>query len=148
MPSTHTSLYCHIIFSTKDRYPCISESWEKRLYEYLGGIIRQLGGVAETIGGTSDHVHILISLKATHNVAEIMRKLKSNSSKWIHDSIDLSFWGWQEGYGAFTVSRSDIENVKMYIRNQKAHHCRTSFKEEYMNLLREWGIDFDERYLW
>ena len=148
MPSTHTSLYCHIIFSTKNRSPCISKGWETRLHEYMGGIIRQLGGVAEIIGGTSDHIHILISLKATHTVAEIMRKLKSNSTKWIHDCIDTRFWGWQAGYGAFSVSRSDIENIRKYIRNQKEHHRKTSFREEYVNLLQEWGIDFDEEYLW
>jgi putative transposase len=148
MPATHLSLYYHIIFSTKTRHPGIHHSWERRLYEYFGGIIRKLDGVTEEIGGTSDHVHILTSLKGNHSLSEIMRKIKSNSSKWIHNNIDKGFRGWQDGYGAFTISSRNIETARKYIRGQKEHHRQTSFKEEYINFLRQNGIEFDEKYLW
>ena len=148
MPATHLSLYYHIIFSTKGRRSCIREIWERRFYEYLGGIIHGLQGVPIQIGGTSDHIHILVRLIATHSLSDVLRKIKSNSSKWIHSCIDERFCGWQEGYGAFTVSRRDIEEVRKYIRGQKEHHRKTLFKEEYINLLRTSGIEFDEKYLW
>ena len=148
MPATHLSLYYHLIFCTKRHSPCIHESWEGRLYEYLGGIIRKLSGATEEIGGTSDHVHILASFKGNYSLSEIMRDIKANSSKWLHRSIDNRFWGWQDGYGAFTVSRRDIEATRRYIREQKEHHRKTSFKDEYINILQQCGIAYDERYLW
>jgi len=148
MSATHLNLYYHIIFSTKERRTCIHESWVDRLHEYLGGIIRGQGGVAEEVGGVSDHVHILVGLKATHCLSEIMRQLKSNSSGWIRNNIERRFWGWQDGYGAFTVSNWDIKKIRRYIREQKIHHRKNSFKSEYLNLLRECGIKFDEKYLW
>jgi putative transposase len=110
--------------------------------------MRKLGGVAKIVGGTADHVHMLVGLKATHNLADVMKQVKANSSKWIRDCIDRSFWGWQDGYGAFSVSHWDIEKIKGYIQRQKEHHSQTSFKDEYMRFLRESGVEFDERYLW
>jgi REP element-mobilizing transposase RayT len=148
MSSTHLSLYYHLVFSTKKRHAWITGTWEDKLHAYLGGILRGLGGVAETIGGASDHIHILASLKATHCLAEIMRELKSDSSKWVHELVGVAGFGWQDGYGAFTVSRSEVEWIRRYIREQKEHHRRKSFQEEYLELLRQSGIDFDERYLW
>jgi putative transposase len=148
MSSTHLSLYYHFVFSTKGRRRWIKESWEGRLHSYLGGIIRQLGGVAEAIGGDEDHVHILASLKASHSVAEALRILKSSSSGWIHAEIEIRPFDWQEGYGAYTVSRSCRGSIEQYIREQKQHHKKKTFQEEYRDLLRENGIEFDERYLW
>jgi REP element-mobilizing transposase RayT len=148
MPSTHLSLHFHLVFSTKRRHPWIAESWQDRLYSYLGGIIRGFGGVAESIGGISDHIHILASLNANHSLAELMRELKSNSSQWIHEAIGVAMFGWQDGYGAFTVSKSEVERIREYIRGQKEHHRKRTFQEEYLELLRQSGIDFDERYVW
>jgi putative transposase len=148
MPSTHVRLIYHLIFSTKSRHPWIKDSWESRLYSYLGGIVRGLGGVAEALGGTPDHVHILSSLKATHCIADVMREIKSVSSRWIHDEIQKPLFSWQDGYGAFTVSNHDIESIKRYIYGQKEHHKKRTFQEEYIELLKQSGIEFDERFLW
>ena len=148
MSSTHLSLYYHLIFSTKGRRAWIHESWQDRLQGYLGGTLRSLGGVAAAIGGTADHEHILASLKATHCLADIMREIKSSSSAWIHKDIGNRFFGWQDGYGAFTVCSSEIDAVRGYIMGQKEHHRKVTFQEEYLRLLRQSGIDFDERYLW
>jgi len=148
MPSTHVSLYYHLVFSTKRRRPWINESWEERLHNYLGGLVRGFDGVAEAVGGGLDHVHIAASLKATHCPADFTREIKSRSSRWIHEEIGNRLFGWQEGYGLFTVGRSQIDGLRQYIRRQKEHHRRKTFQEEYIELLRESGVEFDERFLW
>jgi putative transposase len=148
MPSTHTCLLYHLVFSTKNRHPWITEPWEKRLHGYLGGILHGLGGIAECVGGATDHVHILASLKATHCLAEVMRDLKSGSSHWVHEAVGIGMFSWQDGYGAFTVGRPEVDPIKRYIRQQKEHHRRKSFKEEYLEILRQSGLDIDERYIW
>jgi REP element-mobilizing transposase RayT len=148
MPSTHLSLYYHIVFSTKSRHPYIKEIWEARLHSYLGGIIRGLGGIAIAIGGIEDHVHIEARLKATHCLANVVQEIKAKSSGWIHRVIGSSLFGWQYGYGGFTVSSSEVEAIKQYILSQKEHHHKRSFQEEYLELLKQAGIEFDERYLW
>jgi putative transposase len=148
MPSTHLSLYYHIVFSTKMRRRCIQESWSERLHVYLGGILRGMQGASLRIGGTDDHVHILASLLAFHRLADVVRDLKSSSSRWVHEVIGHPMFAWQSGYGAFTVGKSEIEAMKQYIQNQKEHHRRKTFQEEYLDLLRASGIDFDERFLW
>ena len=148
MSSTHLSLYYHLVFSTKGRRPWIDESWEARLHSYLGGTLRGLGAVAEAIGGIPDHAHILASLRATHCLADVMREIKASSSAWVHKEIGNRLFQWQDGYGAFTVCRSEVEAVKAYIRGQKEHHKKVTFQEEYVRLLRQSYIDFDERYIW
>jgi putative transposase len=148
MPSTYASLYFHFVFSTKDRRRSINNSLESRLYSYLGGIIRNLGGVAKSIGGDADHVHLLASLKPRHCVAEVLQTLKANSSGWIHKEMGIYSFEWQNGYGAFTVGKSELGVVEKYIEKQKERHRRKTFQEEYRELLQEFGIEFDERYLW
>jgi REP element-mobilizing transposase RayT len=148
MPSTYAALYFHFVFSTKDRCRCINDSLESRLYSYLGGIIRNLGGVAISIGGDADHVHLLASLKPRHCVANVLQTLKANSSGWIHKEMGIHSFDWQNGYGAFTVGKSQLGGVQKYIEKQKEHHRRKTFQEEYRELLQEFGIEFDERYLW
>ncbi len=148
MTSTHISLNYHLVFSTKGRRPTIRAAWEERLHSYLGGILRGLGAVAVGIGGTNDHVHILAGLRATHRLADVLRDLKADSSKWLHAVAGTKSFQWQDGYGAFTVSSSVIEAIKEYIRGQKEHHRKRTFQEEYLQLLQENGIDFDEKYLW
>jgi putative transposase len=148
MSSTHLSLYYQLIFSTKARRRWIKESWEDRLHAYLGGIIRRLGGASKAIGGDADHVHILAKLKATHCIADVLRELKSSSSGWIHDEIGIGPFEWQDGYGAYTVSSSAVDSVMKYIEHQKEHHKKKSFQDEYLDLLRENGIEFDEKHLW
>jgi REP element-mobilizing transposase RayT len=137
-----------VVFSTKNRSPDVQESWRDRLHGYLGGILRGIEVVPEEIGGTSDHVHLLIGLRAIHCLAEVLRVLKATSSSWVHREIGHRMFAWQDGYGAFTVGSSDVERVRSYIRNQAEHHrCRT-FQEEYLELLRENFVEFDERFLW
>ena len=148
MSSTHLSLHYHVVFSTKERHPLINPEWRERLHAYLGGITRDLGGVPECVGGVADHVHLLIGLKATHRLCDVIRDIKVSSSKWIHETQALREFGWQDGYGAFTVSDSRREAVKHYIRNQEAHHQAQAFKDEYVTFLQKAGVEFDERYLW
>jgi putative transposase len=148
MSSTHLSLYYHLIFSTKGRIPWIKISWENRLHSYLGGITRGLDGVAQEIETTADHIHILISLKASRSLSSVLKEIKASSSGWIHRTIGNRLFHWQKGYGAFTVSRSDVGATKRYIRGQKDHHRKKTFQEEYLHLLRQNGVEFDEKYLW
>ncbi len=147
MPSTHTSLYFHLVFSTKNRAKLITEHLRNDLYGYLGGIVKNLGGVAFVIGGIEDHVHILVGLNATHRLDHFMRELKASSSGWVRRELDPTF-SWQNGYGAFTVSAGNLERVKNYIRNQEAHHQGKDFQTEYVELLELGNVDYDEKYLW
>lgn len=148
MPSTHLSWNYHILFSTKNREPVIAPSWRPELHAYLGGILRDLGGVALEVGGVMDHVHVLAGLKATHCLADVLRDIKTGSSRWVHDTIRMRSFAWQEGYGAITVSPSDVMRVRRYIARQEEHHRKKTFQDEYKEMLVKCGIPFDERYLW
>jgi putative transposase len=148
MPSTHLSLHFHLIFSTKDRLALMHQDWRGRLHAYIGGIINDLGGVPETIGGVEDHVHLLVGLRATHRLADVLREIKASSSKWVHEELQKPAFAWQEGYGAFTVSQSQVEAVKNYIANQEEHHRKRTFQEEYLEFLQKNGVEYDEKYLW
>jgi REP element-mobilizing transposase RayT len=147
MSSTHVSLHYHIVFSTKNRFPFIESAWCERLHEYLGGTVRGLGGVPLQIGGVADHVRLLIGLKAIHAVADIVREIKKASNNWAQASFAPKFQ-WQEGYGAFTVSRGNVAGVTKYIIGQEEHHRTRTFQEEYVAFLDELGIEYDPRYLW
>ncbi len=148
MPSTHTSLHYHLVWSTKDRRNLIDAAWMPRLHEWLGGCIKGLEGAPLAIGGVADHVHCLVGLKTTHRLSDFMRVLKGESSEWIHNGLRIPIFQWQEGYGAFTVSPSARKRVESYIRNQERHHKTKSFQEEYIELLQQAGIEYDEKYLW
>lgn len=148
MSSTHLSLHVHIVFSTKNREPFITDHWRERLHTFLGGAIRTAGCVPACVGGTDNHVHLLIGIRATHCLANVIRDIKRASSKWIHEAIGKKEFGWQDGYGAFTVGASQLKDVKEYIRNQLEHHRRSTFQEEYVRFLREYGVDYDEKYVW
>ena len=150
MPHSYTNLLYHLVFSTKDRRPLIDETLRPRLYEYLGGTIRGMGGVALEIGGIADHVHLLVKLRQDRAVSNILRDLKANSSGWVneHGLGKASPFAWQIGYGAFTVSESQVEKVRQYIRNQEIHHRKTTFEEEFIALLQAHGIAYDPEHLW
>ena len=149
MPSTYTNLLYHLVFSTKDRAPMVATPFRDDLYSYMGGIILGEGGVSLQIGGISDHVHLLVKLKPAIAVSDLLRKLKANSSKWVNESQEsVHKFGWQDGYAAFSVSKSQVPVVTDYIRNQEQHHRRTDFKTELIELLRRHEIEYDERYLW
>jgi REP element-mobilizing transposase RayT len=148
MPATHTSLHFHIVFSTKDRHPFVADNWRNRLHEYLGGLVRSADGIPESIGGTADHVHMLAGLRATHSIATFVKDIKQTSSRWIHETVGVKNFAWQQGYGAFTVSVSNTDAVREYIKNQAEHHRTKTFQEEYVAFLKKHGVAYDEKYLW
>lgn len=147
MASTFTSLHYHIIFSTKDRAPIIDRTWRTRLLEYLGGTVNGLGGFTEGVGGVADHVHLLVGLKASHCLSDFMRELKKASSVWVHDTIGVRGFAWQEGYGAFTVSATSREKVRDYIANQDEHYRTKSFLEELEGFLKRAGVKYEPKWL-
>ena len=148
MPSTHISLHYHVVFSTKDRASLIAPAWRERLHAFIGGIVTKLDGSPEAIGGVADHVHLLLGLRATHCLADVMREIKAVSSRWVHDEIHERAFTWQEGYGAFTVGAPQCPDVREYIARQEDHHRTRTFQEEYVEFLRRAGVVYDERHLW
>ena len=147
MGSTYLSLHYHVIFSTKHRAPLIAAEWRPRLHGYMGGTITGLGGVAEGVGGVADHVHLLVGLRATHCLADVVRELKKAATVWVHEEIRLAPFGWQDGYAAFTVSPTARPGVLDYIANQEVHHRIRSYREELVSALNLAGIEYDPRYL-
>lgn len=145
--STYTSFSYHFIFSTKYREPMIEQPWRKRLYDYFGGCVRGLGGVLLDINGTADHVHMLTGLRATHCVADFLREVKKGTQSWIGRTIGMPAFKWQEGYAGFSVSGRECDELRRYIDAQEEHHRVKTFREEYEEFLRAYGIEFDERYL-
>jgi REP element-mobilizing transposase RayT len=149
MPHSYVNLIYHIIFSTKDREPMIAGEYQARLYEYIGGIIRAQGGIALAINGVADHVHILAKLRQDKALSDLIRDFKSNASNWMHSIFpEQKDFAWQNGYGAFTVSASQIAEVSRYIADQKKHHQKRSFRDEFVAFLKANEIEFDEKYLW
>ena len=149
MANTYTSLHYHVIFSTKNRERWITQGIEQRVWEYLGGIARQNEMKALQIGGIEDHVHVVIGIPATLAVSKALQLLKGGSSKWIHETFpELARFQWQDGYGAFTVSKSQLPEVVDYAAQQREHHKVLTFQEEYKAFLQKHGIDYDERYVW
>jgi putative transposase len=146
MAHTFTNLLIHIIFGTKDRHPSIDEELRGNLHGYLGGIAKGIEVAPITIGGTEDHVHLLVDIKARHSVADVVNKLKSNSSSWVHEAARTGF-AWQSGYCALSVSKSNMQRIIRYIETQQEHHRRVTFAEEYLAFLRKAGIAYDERYV-
>jgi REP element-mobilizing transposase RayT len=146
MGSTFFSLHYHVVFSTKERRPLIRAEWRPRLHSYLGGIIRGMNGIAEAVGGVDDHIHLMMSLRPVHCVANVMRDLKKDSTNWVKENLETRL-SWQEGYAAFTVSPSSIESVRHYIANQEAHYAKHSFVDELKELLERAGIAYHEEYL-
>ena len=147
MPGTFSQLLVHIVFATKRRHPWITPPIAPRLHGYMGGIIREERGTPVEIGGVTDHVHLLIRWKMDGAISDLMRVVKARSSKWVHQTFsELTEFAWQEGYAAFSVSASQEDVVRQYIRNQEEHHARFDFKEELRRLLVAHRIEFDERY--
>ena len=144
---SYTNLLYHIVYATKERAPLITKTLRPRLHEYLGGTVRGLGGIALEINGTADHVHVLAKLRPTISVSEFLSKLKSGSSGWAKRQTAGRF-GWQARFAAFTVSESQVERVRQYIRNQEQHHRKRTFEEEFKALLRAHNVDFDAAHLW
>jgi len=149
MPQSLVYNYTHIIFSTKDRYPFIDENICNELFNYLGGICRELQCNPIIVGGHDDHVHLLVLLSQKIALMKLIETLKSHSSGWIKtkDNKYEKFY-WQKGYGAFSINPTQIDIVHEYITNQSEHHKNKSFKEEYRAFLEKYNVKFDERYVW
>jgi putative transposase len=146
---SYVSSYFHCVFSTKGRARLITPSLQERLWPFLGGIARQNRMTPVIIGGMEDHMHLLLSLPPTMAIAKAMQLIKGGSSKWTHENFpERRLFAWQEKYGAFSVSVSQLETTIQYIKDQKEHHRERSFQEEFLALLKKHRIEFDERYLW
>ncbi|MCK5032234.1 MAG: IS200/IS605 family transposase [Calditrichia bacterium] len=149
MAQSLAKIYLHIIFSTKNRSDFIKTEIETELYRYIAGILKNLECTAIKIGGTSNHIHILNTFSRTITISKILELVKKDSSKWIKTKgNDFNKFYWQNGYGVFSVSQSRVNKVKTYIESQKEHHKKKMFKEEYREFLKEYNIEYDERYVW
>ena len=149
MANTYTSLYYHLVFSTKNRVAYLSPEIEQRVWAYMGGVMRHHNMTALQIGGVDDHIHALIGAPPTASPSQIAQYLKGDSSKWIHDTFPhLSVFAWQQGYGAFTVSKSGLDAVTRYIQRQREHHQKQTFQDEYLEFLKKHYVSYDEKYLW
>jgi putative transposase len=149
MSHTFTNVLMHVVFSTHARAPSMADTIRSDLHSYLGGILRELRSIPIVIGGTEDHVHLMTKLPADLAIADCLRVLKANSSRWVKEKWpERCSFAWQAGYGAFSVSESSRANVIRYIQEQERHHRKISFQDEFLALLRKHGVQFDERYIW
>ena len=147
MANTYTQIHLQFIFAVKYRDGIIHSSWEKELYKYITGIVQNYHHKMLSINGMSDHLHLLVGMRPTQSVSDLMQDVKGGSSKWINDNhfVKRKF-EWQEGYGAFSYSASHVPNVITYIENQKEHHRKKPFTEEYVEFLQKYTVEYDERY--
>ena len=149
MPQSLHHKYGHIIFSTKDRLPLITPEIEPRLYEYLGGILRASDATLLEINGTPDHIHILLRETKSTADQDFLKHLKGDSSHWFNATFPTNTkFAWQRGYAWFSVGPQDVEAAAQYIRNQKEHHKKVTFQDEFRKFLRKYNVEHDERYLW
>ena len=150
MPQSLVQIYTHVAFSTKQRQPYLQEhSLREKLHAYLAGACNNLKSPSLIVGGVEDHVHVLCRLSNTISIAELVREIKRESSKWIKlESSRLSMFQWQSGYGAFSISPSHVDDLKRYIANQAEHHKTETFQDEFRRLCRKYGLEIDERYAW
>jgi len=148
MAHTFTCLHYHAAFSTKGRANLIPQDNLESMHAYLAGIVRNIGGAAVVVGGTPNHVHLLLELPATESVSHAMNVVKSSSSAWAKETYPtMTAFAWQDGYGAFAVSRSGVDAAADYIRRQAEHHRTMSFEDEFLKLLERHGIEYDSRFV-
>jgi putative transposase len=149
MAQSLAKVYLHVIFSTKDRAPVLADDWRDELFQVMGGTANNLGCQSLIVGGVADHVHMLFQLGRTITIADAVGKIKSTSSSWVNQTRALpTEFHWQGGYAAFSVSQSNVEAVREYIRRQPEHHAKQSFQDELREWLTRYEIAFDERYVW
>jgi Transposase and inactivated derivatives len=148
MPNTYTQLYIHVVFTVKNRECVISKSWKNDLYKYITGIVQNNGHKMLAINGSNDHIHLFFGVNPNQSLSDLMKDIKANSSKWINDNrLVLGRFSWQTGYGAFSYSHSQLDNVIQYINGQEGHHKKRSFKEEYLEMLNKFDVKFEDEYL-
>jgi len=148
MANTYTQIYIHYIFAVPNRLGLIQPKWKNDLYKYMTGIVEQQGHKLFQIGGVEDHVHVLVSMNPKQSPSDLMFHVKRSSSLWINDNrLVMGKFSWQEGFGAFSYGKSQIQNVVKYIQNQALHHKKHSFMEEYLKFLTLFGVEYDERHV-
>ncbi len=148
MAGTYSQLYVQVVFSPSKRENCINEDWEHELYKYITGIVRNKGQKLIVINGMPDHIHIFVGIRPSIAVSDLVRDIKNNSSRFINDRRFIKGkFAWQEGFGSFSYSHSQVDSVYKYIMNQKEHHRKKPFREEYLEMLKKSEIDYDEKYL-
>jgi putative transposase len=148
MANTYTQLYVQIVFAVKGRVSLIRSHWEDELYKYITGIVQNRKHKMLAINGMPDHIHIFLGLNPNESISELVREIKKASNSYINERKFSNYpFQWQSGYGAFTYNRSDIDAVVKYVMNQKIHHSKKSFRDEYIELLKEFEIEFKEQYL-
>ena len=148
MANTFTQIYLHIVFSVKGRQNLIQKSWKDELHKYVCGIINGKDQKTSAIGGMGDHIHLLVSIKPNITVSDLLRDIKANSSKWINEKRFVTGkFQWHEGFGAFSCAQSHLSILIAYINNQEQHHKKKLFKDEYQELLNEFEISYNEKYL-
>ena len=147
MPNTYTQIHIHAVFAVQNRLSLIVKPWEQRLYQYITGIIQNHGHKLLAINGMPDHVHILFGMRPSQSLSDLMRDVKGDSSIWINENKFVAGkFSWQEGYGAFSYSKSQVHAVATYIENQELHHKKRSFIEEYIKILQDFEIEYDEKF--
>lgn len=148
MPNTYTQIHIHAVFAVQNRISLISKRWEQRLYQYITGIIQNRRHKLLAINGMPDHIHVLFGMRPTQSLSDLMRDVKGDSSLWINENkLVAGKFSWQEGYGAFSYSKSQISAVASYIDDQKLHHRKKSFIDEFTKILQDFEIEFDEKYV-
>lgn len=148
MANTYTQIHIQLVFAVKFKKALIGSDWESRLFEYIIAIVQNHKHKVLAINGTADHIHLLIGLRPDQSLSELVQKVKASSSKWINEkNFTLEHFAWQEGFGAFSYTKSHLSNVIAYILNQKTHHSKVSFSEEYRKILDDLDVQFDEKYL-
>jgi putative transposase len=148
MANTYTQIHIQMIFAVQNRVSIIKDTWKEELYRYITGIIQNQNHKVLAINGMPDHIHIFVGLRPTQSLSELMKDIKGDSSKWINQKgFVQGKFSWQEGYGAFSYSKSQVDTVIEYIKNQERHHKSRTFLEEYREFLRKFEVEFDERYI-
>jgi len=148
MANTYTQIHIHAVFAVQNRLSLIKTDWQDRLYQYIIAIIQNHGHKVLSIGGMPDHIHLLFGFRPTQSLSELMQNAKRDSSEWINkEKLIGGKFSWQEGYGAFSYSKSQISQVIKYIENQETHHKKRTFIEEYIKILNDFGLEYDERYI-
>ncbi|NDV60641.1 IS200/IS605 family transposase [Bacteroides sp. 519] len=148
MANTYTQIYIHYVFAVQNRIGLIQNHWRNELYKYITGAIRNKGHKLLTIGGVSDHIHILVSMSPKQSPSDLMADIKRSSSLWINENrLVMGKFSWQEGFGAFSYGKSQIPDIACYIEKQEEHHKKRTFTEEYIEFLKLFDVEYDERYV-
>ena len=148
MAGTYSQIYIHAVFAVKGRENLLRKSWREDVFQYMAGIIREKNQKPIIVYGVEDHVHLFIGLKPSMCISDLVRDIKNNTTKYINDrKLVIGHFTWQEGYGVFSYSHSQLDNVYQYILKQEEHHKKTTFREEYISFLKNFEIEYNEKYL-